>query len=231
LNVISSPQNRGLAISIISGINQIINDFGVGIFLDDDLIIGPHFLNFMNKAIALYKDDPKVCSIHGFSYLKNVDQVYFLKGGDCCGWATWKSAWSHFESDGNRLLNQLVDKRMTYEFDVNGTYPYTQMLKDQIAGRNNSWAIRWRAATFLKGMYTLYPPKALYLNDGFDGSGTNCPAGSGYNVVATDREISIPKLKAAESPRILSKYRKFLMPSRRQRILKRVLSYFEGAAH
>ena len=46
-----------------------------------------------------------------------------------------------------------VEKVIKYdykEFDFNGTYAYTKMLEDQIVGRNNSWAVRWYASTFLK---------------------------------------------------------------------------------
>ena len=59
-------------------------------------------------------------------------------------------------------------------FDQNGTYPYIRMLEGQIAGRNDSWAIRWRASVILKGMLSLYPRHALTHNIGFDGSGTHC---------------------------------------------------------
>ena len=47
------------------------------------------------------------------------------------------------------------------------------MLKDQIEGRNNSWAIRWYAAAFLANKFCLYPGKSLVENIGIDGSGTH----------------------------------------------------------
>ena len=48
------------------------------------------------------------------------------------------------------------------------------MLKNQIKGKNNSWAIRWYMSAFLKGMFTLYPKKPYVQNIGNDGSGTHC---------------------------------------------------------
>ena len=44
---------------------------------------------------------------------------------------------------------------------------------DQIAGKNNSWAIRWYASAFLANKLTLYPGQSLVSNIGGDGSGTN----------------------------------------------------------
>lgn len=47
------------------------------------------------------------------------------------------------------------------------------MLKDQIAGKNSSWAIRWYASAFIKNKLTLYPGKSFVRNVGVDGTGTH----------------------------------------------------------
>ena len=48
------------------------------------------------------------------------------------------------------------------------------MLRQQIEGKNNSWAIRWQASTYLSNFVTLYSRRTLVNNIGFDGSGTHC---------------------------------------------------------
>jgi hypothetical protein len=50
------------------------------------------------------------------------------------------------------------------------------MLEDQVAGRVDSWAIRWRASTFLARKLTLWPGSSLVANIGQDGSGTHSVA-------------------------------------------------------
>ena len=47
------------------------------------------------------------------------------------------------------------------------------MLINQVKGKNDSWAVRWYASCFLKGMYTLYPCKTLVKNIGIDKFGQN----------------------------------------------------------
>jgi len=59
---------------------------------------------------------------------------------------------------------------------LDGAYPYTQMLRDQISGKNNSWAIRWHASIYLKDMLTLHPRERLVVNIGLDGSGVHSHA-------------------------------------------------------
>ena len=48
------------------------------------------------------------------------------------------------------------------------------MLKDNINGLNDSWAVRWYASTFLKNMNTLFPSRSFVKNTGIDNSGENC---------------------------------------------------------
>ena len=54
------------------------------------------------------------------------------------------------------------------------------MLRNQIKGKNNSWAIRWNASLFLADKLSLNVGKSLIQNEGFDGSGTNCGSGNLY---------------------------------------------------
>jgi hypothetical protein len=102
-----------------------------------------------------------------------MDSSFFLRGGDCWGWGTWRDRWELFENDGATLLSRLEENKVCEIFDFQGSYPFTQMLRDQISGLNNSWAIRWHASLFLENRLTLYPAKSLINNTGFDGTGTH----------------------------------------------------------
>ncbi|KKO18108.1 MAG: putative methyltransferase [Candidatus Brocadia fulgida] len=159
VNIVEREQNLGLGNSIITGVTEIINRYGRIIVLEDDMISSPYFLRFMNEALEFYEDEERVASIHGYIYpLKTLlPETFFLRGADCWGWATWKRGWNLFETDGSKLLYELKKNNLLRKFDLNGTYPYTRMLKDQAKGKNHSWAIRWHASLFLKEKLTLYP--------------------------------------------------------------------------
>jgi hypothetical protein len=137
----------------------------------------------MNDALARYADDARVASVHAYTYpiREPLPETFFLQGADCWGWATWARAWTHFEPDGAKLLDELERRRLARHFDFEGHYPYTQMLKDQIAGRNSSWAIRWHAACYLEGLLTLYPGRSLVENIGNDSSGTHCETSDAFS--------------------------------------------------
>lgn len=183
--VFKSDKNKGLARSIIDGVTQTIAEFGKVIVLEDDMVVSQGFLAFMNSALDKYESVSSVASICAYMYPidpKGLPDTFFLKGTDCWGWATWKRAWDIFDPDGERLLKQIRSRRLEWDFDLDGAYPYTQMLRDQIAGRNNSWAIRWYASAYLKGMYSYFPKESLVQNIGLDGSGTHCGTNESYQV-------------------------------------------------
>ncbi len=175
VHIIESPVNKGLAKSVIGGVTEVITQYNKAIILEDDLIASEFFLRFMNDALNKFESAEEVVCISGYSYpvKKNVPELYFIKGADCWGWATWKRGWNIFEEKGEPLLKAIKERQLENNFNFFGTYPYTQMLQDQINGKNDSWAIRWYASAFIKDKLTLYPGKSFIQNIGFDGTGTH----------------------------------------------------------
>lgn len=170
-----SPVNMGLATSVTRGVDQVLGEVEQAIFVEDDLVVSENFLSFMNAGLDIYRNHEEVASIHGFMYdvFDDLPQSVFLRGADCWGWGTWRRAWAHFNPDSDELLERLHSGPDVDDFDFGGAFPYHQMLKDQSAGKIDSWAIRWYASAFLDGMLTLYPGSSLVQNIGMEGSGTH----------------------------------------------------------
>ena len=191
-----SPKNIGLATSIIDGVSQIVEEFGKVIVLEDDLLVSPCFLDFMNKALQEYENIEEVISISGYTYpiQKKLRPTFFLRGADCWGWATWKRGWNLFNPNGKELLEKIMKSNLERTFNFENTYDYTGMLKKQIEGKNSSWAIRWYASAFLENKLTLYPGKSLVENIGHDGSGTH----GASNKWDGDLSIKLPQIGGIE---------------------------------
>lgn len=183
ISIIERSENWGLSRNIIDGVTTQINIHGTVIVLEDDLVVAPFFLKFMNDALRVYKDEPKVGHIQGCNFIQNIElpDTFLIKWTGSWGWATWSRAWRLFNPNGEELLRELEEKKLTNVFDFNGKYRYTRMLRRQIEGKNDSWAIRWNASLFLKDVLSLNVGKSLVQNKGFDGSGTNCGGGNLYS--------------------------------------------------
>jgi GR25 family glycosyltransferase involved in LPS biosynthesis len=204
VTIVERSDNFGLAKSIINGVTSVVNDYGRVIVLEDDMVTSHNFLQFMNDGLNVYEKTEAVASIHGYVYpIDDLPETFFLKGADCWGWATWKDRWSMFEPNGTKLLSELKRKGDSRRFDFNGAYLYSQMLEDQIAGKNNSWAVRWHASTFLKNKYTLYPGKSLVLNIGNDGSGTHCGETSVFSSELCNEVINVVPINVEDSQKAL----------------------------
>lgn len=173
IQINEAPANQGLACSIISGVSAVVRQFGKIIVLEDDLVTSPFFLSFMNEALSFYEYEEKVAGIQGWRPLQRIKmpETFFIREVGCWGWGTWRRGWDLFEQDGQKLLDQFTPA-LQREFDIYGAYPYYAMLQDQVAGRVDSWAIRWYASVFLKGKLGLQPGHNLVANIGYQ-SGTH----------------------------------------------------------
>ncbi|MCG6871550.1 MAG: hypothetical protein LJE84_04595 [Gammaproteobacteria bacterium] len=174
--IIESDEHRGLAASVSGGVGQLCASHGRVIVLEDDLVPGPFFLEFMNHALQIYEPAEHIMQIGAYMYpvvLPHSPEAFFLPFTSSWGWATWQRAWQHFDAtgDGYELLARDAQKRR--EFDLDGAVRYFQMLRAQRQGKIDSWAICWYLNVFLRGGLTLFPRQTLVENLGEDGSGTH----------------------------------------------------------
>ena len=208
VRVVEREGNVGLARNVIGGVSAVLEEWPEVIVLEDDMVVSPDFLAYMNQALDLYADEPRVISIHGYVYPTEdpLPDYFFLRGADCWGWATWRRGWASFDEDGASLLARLESAHLERDFDIDGSFPYTQMLRDQIAGRNDSWAVRWYASAFLADGLTLYPGNSLVENIGLDGSGTHSRSDTSLRTTVKRMAplVAVPIEESQEGRRIIS---------------------------
>lgn len=193
--------NLGLAGSIIGGVTELVQQYRRVIVLEDDLVTSPYFLKFMNDGLTFFEKEERVACLHGYCYpfSRPMTENFFIRGGDCWGWATWDRAWKLFEPEGRKLYRELKDAGLAKAFDLDGAADYMGMLKDQFEGRNNSWAVRWHGSLFLKNRLTFYPKKSLVTNIGFDNSGTHCSESDIFDVTIANEEVPVKTLPIEQS--------------------------------
>ena len=83
--VIESPTNKGLANSIIEGVTRILAEYKKIIVVEDDVLLSPYFLTFMNDALNVYQNEIKVSSIGSWNYYCDSEKIkgnFFLRYPD-----------------------------------------------------------------------------------------------------------------------------------------------------
>ena len=234
ITIVERETNFGLARSIIDGVTRLCVECGRVIVVEDDLVTSPYFLKFMNEGLELYESDDRVISVHGYVYPVKapLPETFFLRGADCWGWATWKRGWDFFEPDGRSLLQELNAANLTHRFDFDGAHPYCRMLRNQIKGKNNSWAIRWYASAFLKDKLTLYPGRSLVRNIGTDNSGAHCSTSVMFAGEMADSPIAIEPIAVEEHEGARQEIVKFHRTARRltpRRVLRKLADMVQRA--
>lgn len=177
VKIIYAEKNQGLAKSIISGVTEIINNYGNVIVVEDDLIVAHDFLAYMNAALTFYRSNKNIWSISGYTFemdaLKDYKYDVYISGRGCSwGWATWKERWNTVDWDVSDYNSIKFNLKKRAEFAKWGRDLPT-LLDACVYGRIQSWAIRWCYAAFSQKKYTIYPTESRVLNIGADGSGTN----------------------------------------------------------
>jgi hypothetical protein len=173
-----AEKNNGLADSIIKGVTELCSLYGKVIVIEDDLILSPYFLNYMNRALDCYENSPKIMHVSGYMYPVKAElpETFFFRNTSSWGWGTWERAWAHFNKNSHELIEQIINgsSQSINDFNISGSVDYFTMLKRQAQGKIDSWAIRWDASVFLENGLSLYPGKSLVENIGHDGTGVHC---------------------------------------------------------
>ncbi len=174
-----SESNKGLAKSVIGGVDKIIKEYGKAIVVEDDILTAPDFLFFMNSALEYYEDDKRVWSISGYTFankkiLRRCKQdVFAFYRGSSWGWSTWKDRWELTDWSCSDYPEFKKDKRKRAAFSRGGA-DLPLLLDEQMQGKIDSWSIIFDYEQSKRGGLTIYPRVPKAVNIGRDGTGRHC---------------------------------------------------------
>jgi GT2 family glycosyltransferase len=185
--------NVGLEQSISTGITAVMAEYGRAIVLEDDILVSPLFLRFMNDALEFYQEKKQVWHISGWNFPIAADHLpssFLWRTALGWGWATWADRWQHYKRDPQALI-QSWDQIDIQPFNLYGGYDFWDQVVKNASGQLHTWAVFWYSTIFEQGGLCLNPTKAMTTNIGFDGTGTH-DAGTEFTV-AYDPEFDYGK--------------------------------------
>jgi len=178
VTIIERERNFGLNASVITGVTQLCEKLDRVIAVEDDLLTAPDFLTFMNCALERYAQEPRIFSVSGFNYAVNTPgdypyDVFCSHRSSSWGWGTWKDRWEKADWSASDFGEFRTDKVREQPFNRGGE-DLSDMLALQMAGKLDSWDIRWAYAHFTHNAAALLPVASRVYNIGLDGSGVHC---------------------------------------------------------
>lgn len=176
IHIVEREKNYGLASSVIAGVSEVMKKHQKAIVLEDDLLLTPNFLDFMNDCLRQYEHSPQIFSISAYlppiSVKDLQEDVFLFPRCASWGWASWQNRWEQADWQVKDFNDFIKNKKIRREFEQGGN-DMTAMLLKQQKGIVQSWAIRWAYTHFRKKAFAVYPKYTKVKNIGLDGSGTN----------------------------------------------------------
>lgn len=178
IEIIVSDYNKGLAKSITDGVSYALKKSDAIIVLEDDCVPSSNFMMYMEKTLHFYENNKKVWGISGYGWPgvksdKSDYDVYFGGRISSWGWATWNDRWDKYSKDVDIVRRIRLDKESSVYLSKWGN-DLEVMMKDQVLGKNDSWAVYWALNMIEeRGVYVM-PYVSQIKNIGLDGSGEHC---------------------------------------------------------
>jgi len=233
--IIERERNMGLAASVIAGVTEILSLHPAAIVMEDDMITSRIFLSFMNVALQTYAGRSDIFSVTGYNYPLPIprgypDEAYLSYRSSSWGWGTWSDRWSKVDWKVSDFSEFMQDSAAQARL-ARGGADLLPMLRNQLAGKLDSWSIRFDYAHYKHDALCLHPTHSKLYNIGFDGSGVHCGVSAEYDVELDEEERSFnlrPDLQI--DPVILEIFNKRFcqvatsdVPSQAKSFLKRAL--------
>ncbi|GHT19951.1 hypothetical protein AGMMS4957_05440 [Bacteroidia bacterium] len=174
-----NEKNLGAHLSGLKIIAEILNEYDSMICLEDDIVVSPDFLQYLNDGLNYYKDDKHCFSICGFKtpfkLPANYDKdVYFYFSHSPWGMAIWKDRWESVDHSSYDRYSELRKNKTRYKKFLSIGFYIKGILQADSKGEIEASDLRLYYYMFQHNMYSVFPVISKAQNWGFDGSGAHC---------------------------------------------------------
>jgi ubiquinone/menaquinone biosynthesis C-methylase UbiE len=179
--IVERETNIGLAESVVSAVDYVLQSHEQLILLEDDCVPQNLFFDFIEKCLEKYRHHERIFGVSGYT-VQIPDKIrqcyqydlYFTPRIGSWGWGTWKRAWRHFEYN----LDSAYQKAMQAGIDLNqgGTDVLTMLNQIAQGQLRDVWTLNWILTVYLNQGSFIYPTISHVKNIGMDGSGVHCGA-------------------------------------------------------
>jgi hypothetical protein len=165
LILVERERNLGLARSVVEGVSELCRQFGRAIVLEDDQLPVPATLRWFNQALDAYAEDVRVGAVSGemidVPAIRRHGRGVFLGHPASSSWAVWHRSWVMYDPECADWAEWMRLPDYRERFRARGAMRFEHMMRDHLAGRSQSWAIRWHASLAKHRLLVLHPPQAI----------------------------------------------------------------------
>lgn len=177
VTLIARSTNVGSFENVVQAYAELFKKHDRIIALEDDVLVSTQFLEYVNKGLDYFENDPKCFAVCGYFYpIKTEESNSFIKLPsifNAWGYGIWRDKWQkkqfkfsvlkdYFKDKSARkyfLSEAIVVDNVIGDFYKLGKIPMDALIAYQM---------------FLKKEFSVFPSKTLTINIGFDNTGENC---------------------------------------------------------
>ena len=190
-------ENLGCKHAMASAIDWAFEQTEQLIILEDDCLPDLSFFDFCHSLLGRYADSEEVMMISGNNFQpsrRTYASYYFSRYTHIWGWATWKSAWQHFDLNGSSWPQIKQEKKLRSIFPDPQEYAHwSRTLDAQFAGQIDTWDFPWAYSVWSRGGMAILPDENLVTNIGFGPEATH----------TLDPESKLAEIPACEMGQLL----------------------------
>ena len=189
--IIERKTNCGVA-NCIGGVEQLLKSYGKLIFMEDDVVTAPGFLEFMNNALHYYENDQRILSISGYTPPINAtkycaDDFFVLPRFNAWGFGIWKDRYETIIPISKKEFSNFLHNRKDVIRFLAGGEDMLNLLLSDVEGRINALDVKAMYRQFCNNQFTVYPRQSLVRNIGHDGTGVHCGKTTKFDVNLWDK--------------------------------------------
>ena len=176
LKVIRRKSNYGVPGNLIAAITETLNHYESVVFFEDDVLVSRTFLQYMNDALDLYRDDERIFCINGFKspYLTVPKQypydVYLNPRNMAWGFGVWANRWRKVDFGMSDWGAFSKDPTNLAKLDFAGC-DIKGLIESQLNGNIHTWDVQCSYHMVKNNLYAVEPRYSLTKNIGFGANG------------------------------------------------------------
>ena len=167
-----SEHNLGCKTRVSTGIDWVFSLVDEAVILEDDCLPTSAFFSYCRDMLSMYRNNPKVYSISGTSFLENSlpNGHYMSDYALMWGWATWRDRWIEYQVDPKDAYGTVF--RKWWHRPVTLLY-WILIFFNLTGGRIDTWDYQWILTVWRNHGLVVRPSVNLIKNIGFGENATH----------------------------------------------------------
>jgi hypothetical protein len=177
VELVFHPTNIGAFSNAVFSISKALETYGQMINMEEDNVVSPYFLDYMNNALDYFRGNERILAISGYNYpigdrfKKYTNRGYFISHNfNGWGWATWNNRGvSEILADNDFYYKIIANRKLVKR--VNNLNPSIIPILKQVPYAGDC---KLSIKSILETKYIIRPVYSYVRNIGNDGSGEHC---------------------------------------------------------